>query len=157
MERRPLTATQLSIVCNSLEVSEIEARQILLSHDNDFNSWKTSWVQDVKRRTRAQTPAAASPEAGPLPPNWREVHDPRSGRTYWYHTRTKQTTWVRPRAVADAPSAAAVATAAAPAPAPQMPHAWLCALAKLAEAPLATAVEAPEPEPEPEAAAGAPP
>ena len=56
MERRPLTATQLSIVCNSLEVSEIEARQILLSHDNDFNSWKTSWVQDVKRRTRAQTP-----------------------------------------------------------------------------------------------------
>ena len=88
MERRPLTATQLSIVCNSLEVSEIEARQILLSHDNDFNSWKTSWVQDVKRRTRAQTPAAASPEAGPLPPNWREVHDPRSGRTYWYHTRT---------------------------------------------------------------------
>ena len=39
---------------------------------------------------------------GPLPPNWREVHDPRSGRTYWYHTRTKQTTWVRPCAAADA-------------------------------------------------------
>ena len=52
----------------------------------------------------APTPVGAtSPAAGAPPPSaaappsvWREVKDPNSGRSYWFHTVTKQTTWTRP-------------------------------------------------------------
>jgi WW domain len=30
------------------------------------------------------------------PDNWRSVVDPSSGRTYWYHRRTRETTWNKP-------------------------------------------------------------
>eukprot|EP00618_Florenciella_parvula_P031145 CAMPEP_0119483492 /NCGR_PEP_ID=MMETSP1344-20130328/10878_1 /TAXON_ID=236787 /ORGANISM="Florenciella parvula, Strain CCMP2471" /LENGTH=54 /DNA_ID=CAMNT_0007517991 /DNA_START=159 /DNA_END=323 /DNA_ORIENTATION=+ len=31
----------------------------------------------------------------PLIP-WKEVKDPRTGRKYWYHRTTKETTWINP-------------------------------------------------------------
>ena len=33
----------------------------------------------------------------PLPQGWKEVKDPKSGKTYYYHKDTKKTSWKRPR------------------------------------------------------------
>ena len=33
----------------------------------------------------------------PLPEGWKEVKDPKSGKTYYYHKDTKKTSWKRPR------------------------------------------------------------
>jgi hypothetical protein len=41
------------------------------------------------------TPALAAP----APPAWVETKDPHSGRSYWFHSVTKETTWARPAGV----------------------------------------------------------
>ena len=35
-------------------------------------------------------------EDQPLPEGWKEVKDPKSGRTYYYPKETKKTSWKRP-------------------------------------------------------------
>ena len=40
-------------------------------------------------------PAAAAPAPSP----WVETKDPLSGRSYWFHSATKETTWARPAGV----------------------------------------------------------
>ena len=54
----------------------------------------------------AQQGAAAATPATALPPGWRECRAP-DGRTYYYHTATRQTQWKPP--VAGAVGAAAAA------------------------------------------------
>ena len=36
-------------------------------------------------------------EDQPLPEGWKEVNDPKSGKTYYYHKETKKTSWKRPK------------------------------------------------------------
>lgn len=38
-----------------------------------------------------------SPHTGPLPPDWLEVVDPTSRRTYYYHQLTHVSQWERPK------------------------------------------------------------
>lgn len=40
----------------------------------------------------------------PLLPDWQEVKDASSGNMYYWNTKTNQTSWDRPTAVAAAPS-----------------------------------------------------
>jgi len=47
------------------------------------------------------SPLAASIQAepqDPLPAGWRSRNDPRTSRMYYFHTKTLETTWIRPRA-----------------------------------------------------------
>ena len=67
---------------------------------------KTSWKKPAPEAgAEPAAAAAASPKtpkkkkkkevapAGPLPPNWKEVKDPGSGKTYFYNQVTKKTSW----------------------------------------------------------------
>jgi len=49
-------------------------------------------------------------ESSEIDPDWRPASDPRSGRTYFYNVRTRETSWTPPRS----PAAAAAATADSP-------------------------------------------
>jgi len=44
---------------------------------------------------------ASKPKAAPLPPGWKKVKDEASGRHYYYHQATKETSWKRPKQVED--------------------------------------------------------
>lgn len=39
-----------------------------------------------------------------LPANWRSVVDPNTGRTYWYHRKTRISTWTKPACLNDVPA-----------------------------------------------------
>ena len=53
---------------------------------------------------QAETGAVAAAVA-PLPTGWKDAKAP-DGRTYYFHTETKETTWTRPAAALAAPAAA---------------------------------------------------
>jgi hypothetical protein len=80
--------------------------------------------------TAGTAPAAVTTaSSGALPAGWSVAKDPASGKEYYYHATTKQTTWVKPTAE---PAASAEAPAAAPAAAPAttsgaLPAGWTAA------------------------------
>ena len=53
-------------------------------------------VKETTERAEAR-PRKNSSSSG-LPPNWREVIDPKSGETYYFNVVTQKSTWTRPRA-----------------------------------------------------------
>ena len=60
-------------------------------------------VAPVPGKTAAAAAAAAA--AASLPAGWKQAKAP-DGRTYYFHTETKETTWTRPAAALAAPAAA---------------------------------------------------
>ena len=58
-------------------------------------SARTSQVQMQFNAAPQQTAAMAPAPAG-LPPGWTEASDPASGRTYYYHAPTGQSSWTPP-------------------------------------------------------------
>ena len=50
---------------------------------------------NLKAPPAKKPPPAAGPKTD-LPPGWAAVRDPSSGKEYYYHTKTKETTWTRP-------------------------------------------------------------
>jgi hypothetical protein len=46
--------------------------------------------------------------AAELPEDWRSATDPNTGRTYWYHRKTRVSTWVKPNFIGDSNAEAAV-------------------------------------------------
>jgi hypothetical protein len=57
-------------------------------------------VADTSIETDKPTVNSSSSNAAPLPSDWKEVADAASGKTYFWNTRTNQTTWTRPQATA---------------------------------------------------------
>ena len=66
----------------------------------------SSFDQSAAIAVAIATPVVSSPEVAfaldspkqqaPLPPEWREAHDPTSGKAYFYNSKTGVTTWSRP-------------------------------------------------------------
>lgn len=57
----------------------------------------STWVDPRKAAMEAALPAPPPPPAADgLLPGWKAVVDEKTGRTYYYDTQTKQTSWTRP-------------------------------------------------------------
>eukprot|EP00756_Hemistasia_phaeocysticola_P039070 Hpha_TRINITY_DN16796_c5_g3::TRINITY_DN16796_c5_g3_i2::g.79994::m.79994 len=52
--------------------------------------------QSPQRVTRTAEPEAQGGAANASTSEWKEAKDPSTGMTYYYHTRTRETTWTRP-------------------------------------------------------------
>ena len=76
--------------------------------------------------TQWDVPEAPQQPAGGLPPGWIEEKDPQSGRSYYVHPATQNTTWDRPvEAPANAPAPVVAHPPAQPAAAsPSLPPNW---------------------------------
>ena len=51
-------------------------------------------TQNINRELQVRV--CPVPGAAPLPADWESVHDPASGKEYYWNTETQQTTWKRP-------------------------------------------------------------
>ena len=52
-------------------------------------------------------PVSAPAKARKPKPIWKAVVDPKTGRTYYYHRKTRETTWIKPEALREAEQASA--------------------------------------------------
>jgi len=78
----------------------------------------------LEKENKEETPAPAVPESPKLPADWAECKDPKSGKTYYYNKKTKETSWKRPEAE---PAAAPEPEPAPPtpeSPADALPPGW---------------------------------
>ena len=61
----------------------------------------------------AAGPVRQAPPSPPMPTSeWRQATDPSSGRVYYWHVKTRQTTWIRPAELDASPAAQTVPDAA---------------------------------------------
>jgi len=82
-------------------------------------SAKIAAPQEEKKEIPAPAPVSPrAPETPKLPPDWAEVKDPRSGKTYYYNKKTKETSWTAP-AVEPEPEPAEAEPEPEPEPRPQ--------------------------------------
>lgn len=72
-------------VCGFVQLSE-----------RGFERLGTAQVWTDPRERRSPVAAPSPPAADGLLPGWRAAEDPSSGRTYYYETTTKQTSWQKP-------------------------------------------------------------
>ena len=62
----------------------------------------------------AAGPVRQAPPSPPMPTSeWRQATDPSSGRVYYWHVKTRQTTWIRPAELDAPPAAQSIPDAAA--------------------------------------------
>ena len=59
------------------------------------NAAATTLGQATQATTDGASPLA-TPTVAELPDGWKAAKDPASGREYYYHAATQQTTWERP-------------------------------------------------------------
>jgi hypothetical protein len=65
-------------------------------------------MRDVVRRGSS---ALASVDATISTSDWNEAIDPKTGRTYYWHRKTRETTWINPAAAEETPAHAAESAA----------------------------------------------
>jgi hypothetical protein len=79
---------------------ELDIFDIVLPSDSPKHKpMKTSSQYDAVRPAKKKMPPLNKPHVAveePLHPAWSEAKDPATGESYYYHKKTKKTTWTRP-------------------------------------------------------------
>ena len=61
-----------------------------------LTSWERPSLPTSDQSTSGTMPEVTVPQVDILPDGWEEMVDPSSGRTYYYHSQTNETSWERP-------------------------------------------------------------
>ena len=96
--RTPARSTNRSGASPEMDLAKSERlRAALQTRNKATNDLRRALGDDVPDDGEAQPPPpSAAAATGPPARVWKAVRDPKSGRTYYVHTVTKETTWTAP-------------------------------------------------------------
>jgi hypothetical protein len=99
---------------------ELLLRTNALEKANAVKTSSLAKVVDTSIETGKSSVSSGSVTTNPLPPDWKEVTDAASGKTYFWNTRTNQTSWTRPAPM----SSKELAPSPTPGPTQVLPDGW---------------------------------